>query len=197
MHIKYSVWLGCVLGCAASLVSAQTTVDKSFTTVSKSCDGIQWSDRAVQTYPTIAEACQSVEDRNGKTFVKFQGRVKKNIESGKQLVVNFKDGGDMTLTPPPETNVYIDGRLTPVAKLKNGDDLTFYIAEDRLAAQFPETEAVTTRYAVVPIVRSQETEEPAQMASLPATAGFLPLVGLASCLTLGLAMLMAIRRHSR
>jgi hypothetical protein len=199
MRIKYSVVWGCVLGCATSFANAQTDVDRSFSTVSDSCEGVRWSDRAVQTYPTIASACQAVETRNGKTFVKFEGRVKRNVDGGKQLVVNFKDGGDMTLTPPPETNVYIDGRLTPVAKLRNGDELTFYIAEDRLAAQFPETQAVTTRYAVVPIVRSEEPEaEPEQMASLPATAGVLPLVGLASCLMLGLGTLLTLfRRNAR
>jgi len=197
MHIRKSVWLGCVLGCGASIASAQTSVDRSFSTVSQSCDGIRWSDRAVQLYPTIASACQSVEVRGEKTFVKFEGTVKRNVDQGKQLVVRFKDGGDMTLTPPPETNVYIDGRLTPVARLKNGDDLTFYIAEDRLAAQFPETAAVTTRYAVVPIEATPAEEEPERVASLPATAGFLPLVGLASCLTLGLGMLLTLVRRNR
>jgi len=195
MHIKKSVWLGVVLGCGASIASAQTSVDKSFSTVSETCDGVRWSDRAVQMYPTIASACQGVEVRDGKTYVKFEGTVKRNIDRGKQLVVRFKDGGDMTLTPPAETNVYIDGKKTPVAQLRNGDDLQFYIAEDRLAAQFPETNAVTTHYAVVPIARPAE-EQPEQVASLPATAGFLPLMGLVSCLTLGLATLLTLLRRN-
>jgi hypothetical protein len=199
MHIKKSLWLGCALACGASMASAQTTVDKTFSTVSESCDGIRWSDRAMQTYPTIADACQSVEVREGKHFVKFTGKVKRNVDRGKQLVVNFKDGGDMTLTPPPETAVYIDGRRTPVASLRSGDELTFYISEDRLAAQFPETDATTTRYAVAPIVRTQAVEEePERVASLPSTGGFLPLVGLGGCLSLGLAALLTLfRRNAR
>jgi hypothetical protein len=198
MHIKSSISLGCVMAMSAFAVSAQTSVDKSFTTASETCEGVQWSDRAVQMYPTIAEACQSVEVRSGKTYVKFEGEVKKNVDRGKQLVVRFKDGGDMTLTPPAETKMYIDGRLTPVADLKSGDDLTFYIAEDRLAAQFPETNAVTTRYAVVPITQSQPAEEPReQMAALPHTAGFLPLLGLAGCLSFGLAVGMRLLRKQR
>jgi hypothetical protein len=197
MHIKIAVCLGCVLGCSAFAAGAQTSVDRSFTTSSETCDGITWSDRAVQMYPTIAKACQAVEVRNGKKYVKFEGTVRRNVDRGKQLVVRFKDGGDMTLTPPEETRVYIDGRLTPVANLKSGDDLSFYIAEDRLAAQFPETDAVTTRYAVVPIAQPAE-EEPQQMAAaLPSTAGFLPLVGLASCLSFGLAIAVRLRRNQR
>ena len=137
MSIKRTTMVStaCLIVCA-SAATAQTSVDKSFTAVSKNCDGIQWSDRALATYPTIASACQSVEERNGKTFVKFQGTLKKNVNRGQQLVVNFKDGGDVTLTPPPETSFYVDGKKTKVADLQRGSELNFYIAEDRLAAQF-------------------------------------------------------------
>lgn len=190
MRINKSIWLGCVLACGVPIASAQTSVDRSFTPVSSSCEGIRWSDRALQMYPTIGSACQGVEQRNGKTYVKFTGKVKRNVDQGKQLVVNFKDGGDITLNPPPDTNLYIDGQPTPVAKLRDGNELTFYIAEDRLVAQFPETEAVTTRYAVLPIAPPQEESE--QMAALPATAGFWPAVGLAGWLALGLAALLGL-----
>ena len=86
----------CLIVCA-SAATAQTSVDKSFTAVSKDCNGIQWSDRALTLYPTIASACQGVEERNGKTYVKFQGTLKRNVNRGEQLVVNFKDGGEVTL----------------------------------------------------------------------------------------------------
>ena len=111
----------CLIVCA-SAATAQTSVDKSFTAVSKDCSGIQWSHRALTMYPTIASACQGVEERNGKTFVKFQGTLKKNVNRGEQLVVNFKDGGDVTLTPPPETSFYVNGKKTqgrrPAARLR-------------------------------------------------------------------------------
>jgi hypothetical protein len=196
MRIRKSVWLGCVLACGASVASAQTEVDRSFTTVSKTCDGIRWSDRAIQTYPTIASACRAVEERDGKTFVKFEGTVRRNLNRGRELIVNFRDGGDVTLTPPPDTRLYIDGRPTPVDQVRTGDRLTFYVAEDRLAAQFPETEAVTTRYTIVPIARAEqevaEEEEAERTASLPATAGWLPLLGFAAWITLGLAAFLGI-----
>jgi LPXTG-motif cell wall-anchored protein len=184
----------CLIACA-SAATAQTSVDKSFTAVSKTCDGIQWSEAALARYPTIAEACQGVEERNGKTFVKFEGTVKRNVNKGEQLVVNFKDAGDMTLTPPPETNVYINGQRTPVSKLSRGDELNFYIAEDRLAAQIPETESQTARLIVVPITPSEPAEE--QMAALPATASPLPLFALAGFLSLGLGGLLNLYRRRR
>ena len=183
----------CLIVCA-SAATAQTSVDKSFTAVSKDCSGIQWSQRALTMYPTIGSACQSVEERNGKTFVKFQGTLKKNVNRGQQLVVNFKDGGDVTLTPPPETSFYVDGKKTKVADLQRGSELNFYIAEDRLAAQVPETEVTTARLVVVPLVAN---EQPERMASLPSTAGPLPLLALGGMLTLGFGGLLSLYRRRR
>lgn len=184
----------------ASIGAAQTSVDRSFRAVSQDCSGIQWSQEALATYPTIASACQSVEERNGRTFVKFQGTVAKNINRGEQLVVDFKDGGKVTLTPPPETSVYVDGRKTAVANLSRGDELNFYIAEDRLAAQFPDApesapEVQTARLIVVPITVQHQPAE--RMASLPSTASNWPLFGIAGVVTLGFGMLLTSLRRSR
>ena len=195
MSIKRTTMVStaCLIVCA-SAATAQTSVDKSFTAVSKDCSGIQWSQRALTMYPTIGSACQSVEERNGKTFVKFQGTLKKNVNRGQQLVVNFKDGGDVTLTPPPETSFYVDGKKTKVADLQRGSELNFYIAEDRLAAQIPETEVQTARLVIVPLVAN---EEPERMASLPSTAGPLPLLGLGGMLSLGFGGLLSLYRRRR
>jgi LPXTG-motif cell wall-anchored protein len=187
----------CLIACA-SAATAQTSVDRSFKAVSKDCSGIQWSERALATYPTIASACQGVEERGGRTFVKFEGTVSRNVNQGEQLVVNFKDGGEVTLTPPPETNVYVNGQKTAVAKLARGDELNFYIAEDRLAAQFPQTmepETQTTRLVVVPIVVRDQPAE--RMASLPSTASSWPMVALSGMLLLGFGGLLTWTRRSR
>jgi hypothetical protein len=196
MTIKTTTMLAatCLVVCASA--AAQTKVDRSFTAVSKDCSGIQWSEQAVDTYPTIASACQGVEERNGKTYVKFEGKVKRNVNRGEQLVVNFKDGGEVTLSPPAETHLYVNGKRTPVADLQRGDDLNFYIAEDRLAAQFPETETATARLVIVPIVvRDDSSDE--RMAALPSTASPLPLVALGGFLTLGLGGLLTLYRRRR
>ena len=127
MSIKTKTMLSaaCLIACASA--AAQTSVDRSFTAVSKDCSGIQWSERALAAYPGIGAACQGVETRGGKTYVKFEGTVKKNVNRGEQLVVNFKDAGDMTLTPPAETRLYVNGKSTSVADLKRGDELKFYM----------------------------------------------------------------------
>jgi hypothetical protein len=183
-----------VLIASASVAGAQSKTDRSFTAVADNCESVTWSQRAVATYPNIASACQGVEERNGKRYVKFSGTVKSTAKQGQQLVVNFKDGGEVTLTPPPETNLYVNGKRTPVSELARGDQLNFYIAEDRLAAQFPETETLSARLVLVPIV----IHEPAQqLASLPHTAGPLPLLALAGTLSLGLGGLLSLYRRRR
>ena len=181
----------------ASLATAQTSVDRSFKTVSKDCGGIQWSEQALATYPTIASACQGVEERNGKTYVKFSGTLNRNVNRGEQLVVDFKGGGQVTLSPPPETNLYVNGQRTPVSKLERGSELNFYVAEDRLAAQFTPTaepEIQTTRMVIVPIVVDRSER---MAASLPSTAGEWPLVALTGMLALGFGGLLTLYRRRR
>lgn len=195
MRIKQMTMVStaCLIACA-SVATAQTSVDKSFTPVSKDCSGIQWSERALATYPTIASACQGVEERNGKTYVKFEGKLQRNVNRGEQLVIHFKDGGEVTVTPPPETSFYVNGKKTKVADIQRGSDLNFYIAEDRLAAQFPETEVQSARLIVVPIVVHEQGE---RMASLPSTAGPLPLLALGGMLMLGFGGLLTLFRRRR
>lgn len=181
---------GLLMTCMAAAALAQSSVDRSFSTVSKDCSDVKWSDAALQTYPDIGAACQSVEERDGKMYVKFQGNVARNIDRGKQLAIDFKGGSTLTLSPPENTQLYVNGRKTPVSNLQRGDELTFYVPEDRLAAQFAEDDTPQTRFVIVPIVyRDVVAMEPAperQAAALPSTGSRLPLVALAGWLLLGL-----------
>lgn len=182
-----SLFLG---GVALSLMTAvalgQSRIDRSFTTVSKDCAGVRWSDEALAQYPNIASACQGVEERDGKTYVKFSGQVERNMNRGQQLVIKFKDGDELTLSPPDNTQLFVNGRKTPVRDLKRGDQLNFYVPDDRLVAQVPEENP--TQYVLVPIVYRETVREeaPEQAASLPHTAGTLPLLALGGVLLLGL-----------
>ena len=78
-------------------------------------------------------------------------------------------------------------------------ELNFYIAEDRLAAQFTPTaepEIQTARMVIVPIVVRDETPE-RMAASLPSTAGEWPLVALTGMLALGFGGLLTLYRRRR
>ena len=119
----------------------------------------------------------------------------RNVNRGEQLVIDFKDGGQVTLTPPPETNLYVNGQKTPVSELERGSELNFYIAEDRLAAQFPQTAEVADD---APGHRADRGAREERMASsLPSTAGEWPLVALTGMLALGFGGLLTLYRRRR
>lgn len=192
----------CVMSCITSLAVAQTDVDRSFTVTAKNCDGIQWSAEALEAYPNIASACQAVEERNGKAYVKFEGSVARTANRGREVTVNFRDGGDLTLTPPAGATVYLDDRKTPVADLRRGDQLTFYVPEDRLGAHFyadNQSPVTTMEYVIIPIVLTDEpmaSKSREQLAAnLPATASSLPLLALSGLLMLAFAASLRIYRR--
>jgi len=197
MRIRIAIAVACVLSCTTTVSLAQTSVDRSFKSTSRDCGGVQWSEQALRSYPTIGSACQGVEQRNGKTYVKFSGTVQRNADRGKHLTVNFKDGGTITLTPSAETSLYVNGKRKAVSDLQRGDALNFYIAEDRLAAQFPESDTPTTQYLIVPIViRDQPASSSDEQlaATLPSTASPLPLLALCGFLSMGLGAALTILR---
>ena len=73
MRFSSIVCAGIVAACAVGPASAQTSVDRTFKASSQDCRDVQWSADILRDYPGIAGACQSVEQRDGRTFVKFQG----------------------------------------------------------------------------------------------------------------------------
>jgi hypothetical protein len=171
-----------------SAASAQTGVDRTFKAGGEHCRDVEWSQDILREYPGIGAACQGVEHRDGKTYVKFQGTVKEIIDHGQQLRIDFKEGDTLTLAPPANTVLYMDGRKTPISQLRSGAQLNFYVPEDQLTAQFFSDDAPTPIVSV-PIVSAKavvrEQAQPAQppivrqsvaAQVLPATGSGLPLV---------------------
>jgi len=169
--------------------SAQTSIDRTFKAGGEECRDVEWSQDILREYPGIGAACQSVEHRGGKTYVKFQGTVKEVIDQGRRIRINFRQGDTLTLAPPANAVLYMDGQETPVSKLRNGTELNFYVPEDQLTAEFF-ADDTASKTVVVPIVSEQavasEQSQPAQATmerqnvaalELPATGSNLPFVG--------------------
>src|SRR5690606_921513 len=106
---------------------------------------------------------------------------------GSRVTVDFRDGDTLTLTPPENLSLTIDGRARPVRDLRPGDELTFYVPEHELAATFFAGEPETSEPQEVDI--SPETDTPDDLLAqadpepaeprLPRTAGPLPVAGAA------------------
>src|SRR5512146_45196 len=177
------------LGASASALGQRPT-DATFTATGTQCQDVNWAPQTLARYPRIAEACQAVVQRDGKYFVVFSGTVSRLARLGRDVTVEFKDGDRVTLNLPSNMNIDIGGTMTPPHRLMRGQELTFYVPQDRLVAEVPEGERVS---APIPITRW----EPQRIAStahstmtppaaLPQTGtqlGFLALGGLALMIT--------------
>jgi hypothetical protein len=183
---------------AAAGVNAQSSVDKSFTAGGQNCMEINWSPEMLAKHPKIASACQEVMQRNGKTYVKFEGEVKKVSKGGTEVVMDMKGGDTITLNPKPDRYVYIGGKKTPVKSLRPGDSLTFYIPDDRVVAAVMETpEAPVEEIPIGPPMVEQVAMTTTTYDDLPKTASSWPMVGLLGGLSIGFALLMRTRRLLR
>jgi LPXTG-motif cell wall-anchored protein len=178
--------------------------DRSFNTTANDCDAVQWSDAILEQYPDIGSACQSVENRNGKVFVKFSAKVVRNEGNrGKTLTLDIKDGNEIVIAVPEEATLFIDGRKTPMASVRRGDRLNFYVPQGRLTAQFyADNQTVdATPLVVAPILldppSDAEDQSEQKLAMLPATASNNALIALIGFLVLSVAVgLMVFRLRS-
>ena len=196
---------GIAVSLTASSAFAQTSVDRSFTTTSNDCSAVQWSEEMKERYPDLDSACQSVEERNGKKYVKFEGTVRDTGNRGSSINVDFRGGGRVQMQPPEGTKIFMEGKPISVADLRRGDRLTFYVPEDRMTAQFypdeqladaRDSDAVNVPIAAAEQARAEEPESDRMAATLPSTASGLPWFALSGFLMLGVAgALRLIRRH--
>ena len=128
-----------VLGAALALVfSTQVFAQGSaaFTATGASCGEVTWSEEALEQYPSIASACQEVMERDGEYYVRFEGEVRRVSNRGGRVTIAFEEGDTLTLTPPENLNLTIDGRQRAPRDLRPGDELSFYVPENQLTATF-------------------------------------------------------------
>jgi LPXTG-motif cell wall-anchored protein len=120
--------------------------------------------------------------------------------------VDFRNGSEVTLKPPANMKFDIGGTMMRPREILPGQQLTFYVPQDRLVAEVPEGERIS---APIPITRWEPQPQPlaytahASMSSpaeLPQTGtnlGLLALGGLALTLTGAGLTTMRYRRGAR
>lgn len=198
---KSSLLLGAVALASSAAVSAQASIDRPFTATGGSCDQVTWSEEALEMYPQIASACQEVMERDGKYFVRFEGEVERVRDRGRKITVDFRQGDRLTLSPPENLSLYMDGRRTSVASLRPGDQLTFYIPQDQLVATFFEGEPETSTAQEAPITAEPEetfaAAAPESQSRLPGTASALPMLGVAGLTLIAFGAVLSIRRLTK
>ena len=194
MNTRAKIIAAAVALTAAAGVYAQSSVDKSFTATGSNCTQITWSPEMMAKHPKIGSACQEVLQRDGKTYVKFEGEIKKVAKKGTEVTMKMKGGDEIFLKPAADRVVYVNGKATPVKNLRPGDTLTFYIPDDRLIATVAETPAAPMEEITIaepaPVEMAANTE-------MPKTASSWPLIALFGALAIGFAGAMRTRRALR
>lgn len=182
---------------ATAAFGQQNRVERAFNATGTECDDVTWSEEALEQYPNLASACREVMQRDGKYYVRFEGEVQRVTDRGRQVTVDFRDGDTLTLTPPEDMTVTINNRETPVRNLRPGDDLTFFVPQDQLAASFFAGQPQTAPPQVVPIEPPREivaqNQPPRQ--TLPRTASWWPLTAFVGAELLAVGLLLWLRRY--
>lgn len=197
MNTRAKIFAAAFALAAAAGVNAQNSaVDKAFTANGTSCADVNWSAETLAKYPNISKSCQEVMTKDGTTYVRFDGTVKKVAQGGKEVTMQMKGtNAKLVLNPDPNKTVNIGGKKTPVKQLRPGDTLTFYVPDSRLVAAVAPTPEEIVPAEEVPIVAPPvEQMAMTEPAPLPKTASEWPLVALLGALSIGLAMVMRTRR---
>ena len=200
MRISKAIWVTFALTASAA-VFAQTRIDRSFTATGESCDDVVWSEQALEQYPRIASACREVLERDGRYYVLFEGDVERVSDRGRQITVDFEQGDRLTLTPPDNLTIFMDGQRTRPSDLRPGDRLNFYIPQDQFVATFFAGEPTTAPAEEAEIVQEREPQVAAadtrSQQRLPATASGLPALGLGGLVLLILGAGLTLLRRMR
>lgn len=164
-----------------------------------SCTEVDWNQDLLRDYPWVIEGCQEAIVVDGKKWARFEAEFLQ-IHTDGAITSNFRNDrgrslGNVRLMPGPNQTVLLDGRAKSFSQLKRGQVLNFYAPEDAYAFTTtpgaPETELVRIVEPVEPVeqqrpVRMAEAKpvERTRPATLPATAGPLPIIALGGMLSL-------------
>jgi hypothetical protein len=97
---------------------------------------ITFSQEFLAKYPDAPAACQEVVEANGQKWARFNGTTEK-VKSG-QATFKFSDPygnaiTHLTFAFTPDAQVNVDGQPKLASSLKKGDEVTFWVPENRFS----------------------------------------------------------------
>lgn len=169
-----------------------------------SCEDVEWNRDLLSKYPWVVEGCQEAIIVDGQKWARFEAEFQEFHRDG-AITSDFRNDrgrslGSVRLMPAPDQRVLLDGRPYRFSQLQRGQVLNFYAPENAYAFTTkpgaPETEQVQI---IEPRnERQMARAEPAkttQPATLPATAGPLPIIALGGLLSLLGGIGLTVRRR--
>ncbi len=161
-----------------------------------SCTEIDWNRDLLRNYPWVVEGCQEAVIVDGKKWARFEAEFLENHRDG-AITADFRNDrgrslGNVRMMPGANQTVLLDDRPRSFSQLERGQVLNFYAPEDAYAFT---TKPGAPKAELVQIVEPDEQERPTRLAeaepvtttrpaTLPATAGPLPIIALGGMLSL-------------
>jgi hypothetical protein len=101
----------------------------------------------LKKYPDINKACVDVVVRDGIRYVKVSGKVRRSANGALTVRLDHSEA-DITWKPGVGDTVLIDGEPLAAGDVKVGQNLRFYMPEDRVAVANMSDSGVTSREVV-------------------------------------------------
>lgn len=173
-----------------------------------SCDDVEWHRDLLRNYPWVEEACQEAIIIDGQKWARFEAEFQELHRNG-EITSNFRDDrgrslGSVQLKPGEDQRVMLDGRPYRFSQLERGQILNFYAPDDMYTFTTEPGAPATERVKIVEVPADEESStrltqaEPAttkRPATLPATAGPLPIIALGGLLSLLGGVSLTMRRR--
>ena len=105
------------------------------------CSELKFSAAFLERYPHAPAACLEARELNGKRYAKFEAKV--YLTGPEITTVNLLNTkGDtvdtFSLKPGPDQKIKINGKDTKFSDLRAGEQISFWVSEDRMeAAELP------------------------------------------------------------
>jgi hypothetical protein len=96
-----------------------------------SCGDIVFESSTIERFPSVAQTCNSVVERNGKLYVRLVAQVITAGSDSVLLKMKAPDGSSFRqeFKPQPGFQAMISGVPTPADRLRRGQEIRFYLPE--------------------------------------------------------------------
>ena len=124
-----------LVGCG-STTSASRPIDPERLTKVE-CSALKFSDEFLKKYPDAPAACIEAREYNGKRYAKFNAKVYLNSADRTTVTLQSPAGKDLStfsFRPGPNAMIRSGGKATKVTEFRQGETITFWVSEDRMAA---------------------------------------------------------------
>ena len=172
-----------------------------------SCTEVDWHQNMLRDYPWVANACHEAIIVDGQKWARFEAEFQE-LNSDGSITSNFRNDrgrslGSVTLKPGADQRVLLDGRSARFSDLRRGQLLNFYAPEGMYAFTTEPGVPVSEQVQIVEPAAVQPARQMAQAqptttrrsATLPATAGPLPIIALGGLLSLLGGISLTMRRR--